>query len=91
MRSVSRNPRSARAAVALLAGLVIGGWVGGGLVWILNRNKFKDPNTIADVALSKAEEVELATNFVSHRSSQETAWQELAQLLMETNEFIFID
>ena len=73
MRSVSRNPRAARAAIALLAGLLVGGWVGGGLVWILNRNKFKDPNTVADVALTKADEVELvpadAMGFVHLRAA----------------------
>lgn len=74
MRIVPRNPRAARAAIALLAGLLVGGWVGGGLVWILNRSKFKDPNTVADVALTRAEEVELvpadAMGFVHLRAAE---------------------
>ena len=71
MRILPRNPRAARAAIALLAGLLVGGWVGGGLVWVLNRNKFKDPNTVADVSLTKADEVEMvpadATGFAHVR------------------------
>lgn len=59
MRTLPRNPRTARAAIALLAGLLVGGWVGGGLVWILNRSKLKDPNTVSDVALTRADEVEM--------------------------------
>jgi hypothetical protein len=54
-----RDPRGARAALALLAGLLVGGWLGGGLVWVLHRNQYKDPNTIADVGLGKADELEL--------------------------------
>ncbi len=59
MRNHPARSRVGRAAIALLGGLLVGGWVGGGLVWILNRNKYKDPNTVADVALAKAEEVEM--------------------------------
>ena len=57
MRTVS--PRSGRAALALLVGLLVGGWVGGGLVWVLNRHKYQNPSVVPDVALAKAEEVEL--------------------------------
>jgi len=59
MRAITRNHRAARVALALLGGLLVGGWIGGGLVWILNRNKFKDPNTVGDVALAKANELDL--------------------------------
>ncbi|HXD84853.1 MAG TPA: DUF1559 domain-containing protein [Urbifossiella sp.] len=53
------SPRSGRAAIALLVGLLVGGWLGGGLVWVLNRHKYRDPGVVADVALARAEEVEL--------------------------------
>jgi|GEM_PF-1243675 len=52
-------PRLAKAALALLAGLLVGGFLGGGAVWVLNRNSFKDPNTIHDVSLAKASELDL--------------------------------
>jgi hypothetical protein len=51
--------RPARAAIVLLVGLLVGGFLGGGAVWVLNRSKLKDANTIADVSLAKAPELEL--------------------------------
>lgn len=56
---ITTRTRSARAAIALLAGLLVGGFLGGGAVWVLNRNKYKDPNTVSDVALAKAPELDL--------------------------------
>ncbi len=96
MRSVLRNPRAARAAIALLAGLLVGGWVGGGLVWILNRNKFKDPNTVADVALTKADELELvpadAMGFVHLRAAEmwkSEAMAEFRKVLDKSGQDVF--
>lgn len=59
MRSLSPSPRGARAVVVLLVGLLVGGWIGGGLVWVLNRNKYRNPDTVADVSLAKADELDL--------------------------------
>jgi hypothetical protein len=67
------STRGGRAALALLAGLLVGAWAGGGLVWVLNRSKYKDPNTVADVSLPKAEELELipadASGFIHVRAA----------------------
>ena len=59
MRAATANRRSARVALALLTGLLVGGWVGGGLVWVFNRNKYSANATIPDPALTKADELEL--------------------------------
>ncbi|MDB5313650.1 MAG: hypothetical protein JWO38_7852 [Gemmataceae bacterium] len=69
MRATKR--RGARAVAVLLVGLLVGGWAGGGLVWLLNRNKFREPGTVGDVNLVKADEMEMvpadATGFAHAR------------------------
>ena len=55
----THSPRRGRAAIALLVGLLVGGWLGGGLVWVFNRHKYQNSGVVADVALTKAEEVAL--------------------------------
>ena len=56
---LAARPRFAKAALALLAGLLVGGFLGGGAVWGMNRSKLKDPNTVHDVSLPKASELDL--------------------------------
>jgi hypothetical protein len=55
----TRQPRSAKAALALLVGLLVGAFLGGGAIWVLNRSKLRDASTVADVNLAKAPELEL--------------------------------
>lgn len=59
MRPAAMKRRGGRAVLALLVGLFAGGWIGGGLVWVLNRHKYSDPETVLDVNLGKADEVEM--------------------------------
>src|SRR5262245_55236318 len=60
MRAGAARWRGARAALALLGGLVIGGGVGGGTLWLLNRDKINakaEPGAMPGLALAKADEV----------------------------------
>src|SRR4051812_40309684 len=50
--------RGARAALALLAGLIVGGGLGGGAVWFFNRDKLKVSGPPRP-ALATAEELDL--------------------------------
>src|SRR4051812_21194823 len=66
--------RRGRAVLALLAGLLAGGWVGGGLVYVFHRTKFQEAaGRVADVSLAPAEELALvpadAAGFVHVRAA----------------------
>jgi hypothetical protein len=71
---IGTNPRAARAVLALLVGLVAGGWVGGGLVWVFNRSKNTPPGEVATVSLAPADEFDLipadAAGFVHVRAAE---------------------
>jgi prepilin-type processing-associated H-X9-DG protein len=56
---VHNRTHSGRAAIALLAGLLVGGFLGGGAIWVLNRSKLKDSGTVGDVSLAKADELNM--------------------------------
>jgi hypothetical protein len=46
--------------IALLGGLLVGGWVGGGLVWVFNRTAYREAaGQVADVSLGGADELAL--------------------------------
>ncbi|MBN9522600.1 DUF1559 domain-containing protein [bacterium] len=52
--------RAGRAVLALLAGLLAGAWVGGGLVWVFNRTKIREGGgEVAAVSLATADELGL--------------------------------
>ena len=57
MRAGAAKRRGGRAVLTLLIGLFVGGWVGGGLVWVFNRSKLAAPGTVADVSLTEADEL----------------------------------
>lgn len=66
--------RGGRAVLALLAGLLVGGWAGGGLVWVFNRTAFRQAaGEVGDPALAPADEVALvppdAAGFVHVRAA----------------------
>ncbi|HEX4611900.1 MAG TPA: DUF1559 domain-containing protein [Urbifossiella sp.] len=55
---IGARRRAGRAVLALLAGLLAGAWVGGGLVWVFNRTKIRVAGgQVADVSLSAADEL----------------------------------
>ncbi|MBX9625655.1 MAG: DUF1559 domain-containing protein [Gemmataceae bacterium] len=59
MRAGVQRRRGGRAALALLVGLVVGGWGGFGLTYLLKRHQFRDPDAVAEVGLDRADELKL--------------------------------
>ena len=61
MRTGITKRRGGRTALALLAGLLLGGWVGGGLVWIFGgkRTKTEARGVMPTLALAKADELKM--------------------------------
>ena len=71
MRALAVRRRGGRAVLALLVGLLVGGWAGFGLTFLLKRSQLRDPHAVADVNLAAADELKLvpadATGFVHAR------------------------
>ena len=59
MRAAAVKRRGGRAVLALLVGLLVGVWVGGGLVWVFNRSKLRGSGAVGDASLVQADEVNL--------------------------------
>ena len=59
MRTAAVKRRGGRAVLALLVGLLVGAWAGGGLVWFFNRTKYAEPGEVVPVSLGEADEVRL--------------------------------
>jgi hypothetical protein len=59
MRAGTVRRRGGRAVLALLVGLLVGGWAGFGLTYLLKRSQFRDPGAVPEVNLAAADELRL--------------------------------
>ncbi|MBX9582899.1 MAG: DUF1559 domain-containing protein [Gemmataceae bacterium] len=59
MRAGAVRRRGGRAVLALLVGLLVGGWAGFGLTYLLKRNQFRGADAPAEANLPPADELKL--------------------------------